>query len=159
VFDILSIPSDINHTNIKTISPLKHKFLRIIDTIANSPERLYFRGTLPATRCPSVAVVGSRKPTAYGREVTYQLRYDLAQRGIVIISGLAPRVDAIAHRTALDAGGITLAVQANGVDTIYPATNRNIGEDILKKAGERLLVNTSPEYWPEISNFWNVIES
>ncbi len=85
---------------INSISPLKHKYLQIIGTIANPPKRLYFIGSLPDERRPSVAIVGSRKPTAYGREVTYQLSHDLAARGIVIISGLALGVDGIAHRSS-----------------------------------------------------------
>ena len=120
---------------INSISPLKHKYLQIIGTIAKTPKRLYFIGNLPDTRRPSVAIIGSRKPTAYGREVTYQLSHDLAARGIVIISGLALGVDGIAHRAALEARGTTLAVLANGVDTIYPATHKNLADDIIKSGG------------------------
>jgi DNA processing protein len=118
---------------INMISPQDNKFTQIIDTIASCPEKLYFVGTLPEKRIPTVAIVGTRKPTAYGREVTYQLAYDLARRGIIIVSGLAIGVDGIAHRATLDAGGTTLAVLANGVDIIYPATNRNLAHDILAK--------------------------
>lgn len=120
---------------INSISPLKHKYLQIIDTIAKNPETLYFTGTLPSERLPTVAIVGTRKPTAYGREVTYQLAYDLAKQGVVIISGLALGTDGIAHRAALDAGGITIAVMAGGVDRIYPATHRALGEEIVQKGG------------------------
>lgn len=120
---------------INVISPLKSKYLQIIDTIAIAPKRLYFIGKLPTSRLPTVAIVGTRKPTSYGREVTYRLAGDLARRGIIIISGLALGIDAIAHRAALDAGGITLAVLANGVDTIYPATNQALAKDILAKGG------------------------
>ncbi len=78
--------------------------------IDESPKRLYFIGNLPSTRVPSVAIVGSRKPTAYGKEVTQRLAGELAQRGVVIISGLALGIDGLAHRAAIDAGGITLAI-------------------------------------------------
>jgi len=121
--------------NINKISPHKHKYLQIIDTIAKNPEKLYFIGKLPANRQPTVAIVGSRKPTAYGKEVTYQLAYDLAKRGIVIVSGLAFGVDSIAHRATLDAGGTTLAVLANSVDIIYPATNKGLSRDIIAGGG------------------------
>jgi len=120
---------------INTISPHDSKYLQIIETIAICPKKLYFKGKLPDKRLPTVAIVGTRKPTAYGREVTYQLAHDLARRGIVIVSGLALGIDAIAHRGALDAGGITLAVLGNGVDTIYPATNENLANEILQKGG------------------------
>lgn len=120
---------------INTISPQDNKFIQIIGTIAIPPKRLYFIGKLPEKRLPTVAIVGSRKPTAYGREVTYQLAYDLARHGIIIISGMALGVDGIAHRAALDAGGITLAVLANGVDIIYPAAHMGLSRDILAASG------------------------
>ena len=120
---------------INAITPGNHNYLQIIDTIAKSPKKLYFIGKLPETRRCTVAVVGSRKPTNYGREVTYKLAYDLARYGVVVVSGLALGVDTIAHRGALDAGGITMAVLANGVDTIYPATNKGLARDILDNSG------------------------
>jgi DNA processing protein len=67
--------------------------------------------------------------------VTYQLSYDLAQRGIVVISGLALGIDSIAHQAALDAGGTTIAVQGNGLNYIYPATNRGLGLAIIAGGG------------------------
>lgn len=120
---------------INEIPPLDNKFLQVISTIDQSPKRLYFRGKLPAKRMTSVAIVGSRKPTAYGREVTTQLANSLARRGIIIISGLALGVDSIAHRSAIDAGGITIAVLANGVDIIYPAAHHGLARDILSSGG------------------------
>lgn len=131
----MSILLDTNRMKINSISPLKHKYLQIIDTIAKKPERLYFIGDLPSDRVTSVAIVGSRKPTPYGREVTYQLSYDLAKYGVIIISGLALGVDGIAHRAALEAGGKTIAVLANGVDTIYPASHRDLGHQIINSGG------------------------
>ncbi len=120
---------------INTISPQDSKYLQIITTIAITPKKLHFIGKIPASRIPTVAIVGSRKPTAYGKEVTYQLAFDIAKRGVIVISGLALGVDAIAHRAALDAGGKTLAVLANGVDIIYPATNRDLAYDVLAHEG------------------------
>jgi len=120
---------------INRTSPLSNKYLQIVDTIANKPKKLYFIGQLPETRVPTVAIVGTRKPTAYGKEVTYQLASSLASHGIVIVSGLALGIDSIAHQAALDVGGTTIAVLANGVDIIYPATNRRLAEDILTKGG------------------------
>ncbi len=120
---------------INSISPQDSKYLQIITTIAIPPKKLHFIGKIPDKRIPTVAIVGSRKPTAYGKEVTYQLAFDIAKRGVVIVSGLALGVDAIAHRAALDAGGKTLAVLANGVDIIYPATNRDLASDVLAHEG------------------------
>lgn len=120
---------------INQISPLDNKFLQIIDSIVLMPKKLYYIGTLPAERRPTVAVVGTRKPTPYGTEVTTQITTDLARRGVIIVSGLALGVDALAHRAALDAGGVTIAVQANGLDQLTPTTNRQLGENIIKSGG------------------------
>lgn len=118
---------------INRVLPLKHKYLQITECIADIQKTLYYLGNLPAERRTSVAIVGSRKPTAYSKEVTYRLAHKLAQRGVVIVSGLALGVDAIAHKAALDAGGITIAVLANGLDSIYPATNQSLAEQIIKQ--------------------------
>lgn len=120
---------------INRISPQSSKYLQIISTIAKSPEKLHFIGKLPNERITTVAIVGSRKPTAYGKEVTHKFAYELASRGIIIISGLALGVDAIAHRAALEAGGKTIAVLANGVDTIYPANHKSLANDIINSDG------------------------
>ncbi|MEI7689738.1 MAG: DNA-processing protein DprA [Candidatus Saccharibacteria bacterium] len=130
---------------INTISPLEHKFTQIIETIADCPKRLYFIGKLPEHRRVSVAIVGTRKPTAYGREVTHKIAYDLAKHGVVIISGLSLGTDGIAHQAALEAGGTTMAVLANGVDIIYPAAHKNLADNILKSGGAIL-----SEYEPGI---------
>jgi DNA processing protein len=120
---------------INNILPQDNKFTQIITSIAVVPKKLYYIGTLPAERRPAVAIVGTRKPTAYGREVTTQFAGDLARRGVVIVSGMALGVDAIAHRAALDVGGTTIAVQANGLATLRPMTNRQIAEDIISTGG------------------------
>jgi DNA processing protein len=120
---------------INRISPQNSKYLQIITSIALVPKKLYYMGELPTERLPTVAIVGTRKPSAYGKEVTYQLAYDLAKRGVVVMSGLALGVDGIAHRAALDAGGTTLAVLANGLPQIAPATHRQLGADIIANGG------------------------
>lgn len=99
------------------------------------PEQIYLAGKLPSEQTPAVAIVGSRKPTPYGNEVTYRLAYDLAKRGVIIISGLAYGVDAIAHKAALDAGGTTIAVLASGLHKVYPAANTQLAEQIIGQGG------------------------
>jgi DNA processing protein len=131
----MSTVSDIKHMKINRISPDKHKYLQILTSLAKKPETLRFIGELPAERRPTVAIVGTRKPSAYGKEVTHQLAFDLAKRGVIIVSGLALGVDGIAHRAALEANGTTLAVLANGLSKIYPATHRNLAIDILAQKG------------------------
>jgi len=81
---------------------------------------------------PSLAVVGTRKITSYGRQITKQLTQELAQAGLVIVSGMARGVDSVAHWTALEAGDRTVAVLGCGVDIIYPPENRGLYQSILK---------------------------
>lgn len=120
---------------INSIPPQEHPFLQRIGDIAKPPKKFYFIGKLPETRVQTVAIVGTRKPSSYGKEVTYALSASLAKRGVIIISGLALGVDAIAHQAALDASGTTIAILANGVDSIYPATNRQLAQNILAQGG------------------------
>ena len=129
---------------INNIAPDSHNFLQITSGIAKPPKTLYIMGNLPSERQPAVAIVGSRKPTSYGKEVTYRLAYDLASRGVVIISGLALGIDAIASRAALDAGGVTLAVLGNGLPRIQPQANYQLAQDII--AGGGAIIS---EYEPE----------
>lgn len=103
-------------------------------------------GELPDERLPSVAIVGTRKPTTYGKEVTRQLASDLAKRGVIIISGLALGIDGLAHRGALEAGGTTIAVLANGLPDIYPSTHRALADEILASRGAII-----SEYEPGVS--------
>lgn len=111
--------------------------------IASPPKRLFIIGELP--KGPYVAIVGSRKPTDYGRTVAYQLAHDLAAAGVVIVSGLALGIDGIAHQAALDAGGVTVAVQARGLDKIYPSAHRKLAIEIIKKGA---IISEYPEGEP-----------
>ncbi len=99
------------------------------------PKRLWLCGMLPSERRTAIAIVGTRKPTPYGREVTYQLSYELAKRGVVVISGLALGVDGIAHQAALDAGGTTIAVLPTSIESIHPATHRELARRITENGG------------------------
>ena len=137
---------------INQISPQDNRFTQIITTIALVPNKLYYIGELPTERRPAVAIVGTRKPTAYGREVTIRLATDLASRGIVIVSGMALGIDAIAHRAALDAGGTTVAVQANGLAKLRPFTNRQLGEDIINGRGA-IISEYEPDEPPYVARF------
>ena len=103
--------------------------------IASIPKQIYYIGEPPENYLPAVSIVGSRKITAYGKEVTYRLAYDLAKQGVTIISGLALGVDGVAHQGALDAGGRTIAVLAGGLDEITPASHGSLAIQILRKHG------------------------
>lgn len=114
------------------------RYTQSIQSIANMPKRLWLCGNLPPLKVPTVAIVGTRKPTPYGREVTYQLSYELAKRGVVVISGLALGVDGIAHQAALDAKGATIAVLPTPLESIHPRTHHQLAERIVMNGGALL---------------------
>lgn len=103
--------------------------------IYDYPPVLYVRGGLPDEDEPCLAVVGTRRPTIYGRQVTEEIVADLAQSGITIISGLARGIDSVAHRAALEAGGKTVAVFGCGLDIVYPAENARLAQAIMEHGG------------------------
>lgn len=100
----------INHT-----TPQAHQYLNPLCHIAKPPQQIHYLGTLPEERRPSVAIVGSRRPTRYGREVTEQFARELTRQGVIIISGLALGIDSIAHQACVAVGGTTIAVLGNGL--------------------------------------------
>ena len=117
----------------------------------NPPPVLYMRGELRDQDSTAVAIVGTRRASAYGREVTHSLVTELAQNGVTIVSGLALGIDAVAHQTALDAGGRTLAVLGSGVDQVYPASNRSIATSLQQNGA---MISEYPlGTKPEASNF------
>lgn len=87
---------------------------------------------------PRVAIVGSRKVSPYGKHVTELLARDLARTGVVIVSGLAIGIDAIAHRACLEAGGITVAVLPSSIQEIYPARHTQLAQRMLAQGGALL---------------------
>lgn len=104
------------------------------------PKQLFIRTAQPGAfedlmRRPRVAIVGSRKVTAYGQMVTEKFATELAAQGIVIVSGLAIGVDGIAHRAALAAGGLTMAVLPSSVESVYPRSHAGLADRILQKHG------------------------
>ena len=100
--------------------------------IYDLPPVLYVRGELAAEDERLIAVVGTRKPTAYGREAARTLSHDLARAGVTIVSGLARGVDGIAHRAALEAGQRTIAVLGSGIDVIYPREHSALADEIVQ---------------------------
>jgi DNA processing protein len=99
------------------------------------PTGLFVQGALPREAGESLAVVGSRQPTAYGRAVTKKLTGELAGAGLWIVSGLARGVDTVAHEAAVAAGGKTLAILGSGLLQLYPAENARLAERIVAGGG------------------------
>jgi DNA processing protein len=100
--------------------------------ISDPPPYLYFKGNLDIFDGPSLAIVGSRRPTDYGRRIASRLAGELASTGVLIVSGLAFGIDAIAHQAALEAGGKTAAVFGCGLDYIYPPAHSSLAARIIE---------------------------
>jgi DNA processing protein len=105
---------------------------RLLSEIPDPPPVLYVRGQLTASDEMAVAVVGTRRPTAYGRQCAEELSTELSRAGVTVISGLARGVDAIAHNAALKAGGRTIAVMASGANVIYPREHLHLSNQICE---------------------------
>lgn len=105
--------------------------------LASPPKVLYHRGAplSELLRRPRLAIVGTRRVSPYGQQVTLQLARELARQGVVIISGLALGVDSLAHRATLEAGGRAIAVLPGPLDRIYPAANTGLALRILEQSG------------------------
>ncbi|MFN8639063.1 MAG: DNA-processing protein DprA [Dehalococcoidia bacterium] len=104
----------------------------LLREIDDAPPVIYVRGALTPEDEWGIAVVGTRRATAYGRQAAGELSRGLAAHGITLVSGLARGIDTIAHRTALDTGGRTVAVLASGLDTIYPPENAGLAREIVE---------------------------
>ncbi len=101
--------------------------------IYDYPPVLYVRGSLLPEDEWCLAVVGTRRASVYGRQITEEIVVDLARSKITIVSGLAKGIDSIAHRSALDAGGRSIAVFACGLDVVYPSENVNLARSIIQQ--------------------------
>jgi DNA processing protein len=119
-------------------------------TMASPPKRLFHAGTDLAhlLQRPVVAIVGSRKVTPYGRQVTTRLARELAEQGIVIVSGLAFGVDALAHEAALQAGGLTIAVLPSPIEQVMPRGHVQLAQRIVEGGGA--LISEYPDGMPAL---------
>ena len=117
---------------VKAIPCSSPEYPQRLKEIHDYPPLIYIRGTLLAEDECCLAVVGTRRATAYGRQVTEELVTDLAKNKITIVSGLAKGVDSIAHRTTMEAHGRTIAVLGNGLDIVYPAENASLARSIIE---------------------------
>jgi DNA processing protein len=134
-------------TNICAISKGDLRYPTALAAIHDPPPELWIRGDADALRAPTVAIVGSRAASPYALEVARRLGADLARRNVAVASGMARGVDSAAHRGALEAGGITIAVFGCGVDVIYPREHRGLAERILERGA---LVSEFPPGMPPL---------
>ena len=149
--DVAAEWEKLQQTGVQVVTLVDEDYPVNLAAIDAPPPVLYVRGTLHPNDAWAVAVVGTRRATPYGREVAHTLCRDLAAAGVTVVSGLALGIDTIAHKTALDAGGRTIAVLGSGVDQIYPHDNRGLAQTII--ANGALLSEYPFGTRPDASNF------
>lgn len=126
----------VSEEGIRCLAYLDEGYPNILKTIPDAPLLLYIRGSLDLNaQPPAVAIVGTRKPSPLGRKLAADFATGLASKGIPIISGLAYGIDAEAHKATLDAGGLTVAVVAHGLDIIYPQAHIALAKEIVANGG------------------------
>ena len=123
---------------IRTITYMNPEYPPQLREIYDPPYLLFVRGRLPGNDLPQVAVVGTRKPTGIARETAFRLGAGFARAGVPVVSGLARGIDSEAHRGAVAAGGVTVAVLGCGIDEVYPKENKRLASGILETGGALL---------------------
>jgi DNA processing protein len=117
------------------LTPEDEAYPERLREIYDPPAVLWIRGNVQLLARPGIAVVGTRQPSPYGAGMTELLSRDLANRRLVILSGMARGVDTAAHKGAIEAGGKTVAVWGTGIDVIYPKENKKLAESIVASGG------------------------
>ena len=133
---------------IRTVDPA---YPQLLQEIPLPPPVLYVRGTLTPQDEWALAIVGTRRASVYGRQMTEKLASELARQSITIVSGLARGIDTVAHLAALEAGGRTLAVLGCGPDLVYPPDNAKLAARIVEQGA--ILTEFPPGTQPEAGNF------
>jgi len=149
--DLDQIYAGIRTKGIEIIVSTDPNYPQPLRQITNPPPVLYVKGKILEEDSRSVAVVGTRKITAYGKNVVHELGNLLAQNHITVISGMARGVDSEAHQAILNAGGRTIAVLGCGIDIIYPPENHQLAQQIIENGA--LISDYAPGTQPEGINF------
>jgi DNA processing protein len=149
--DLASIMATLEHDGVRIATPVDVTYPALLQEIGAPPPVLYYRGELLETDRMSVAIVGTRRVTAYGRDMAARIAGDLARAGVTIVSGLARGVDGVAHQAALDAGGRTIAVLGSGVKRVYPPEHRNLARRIAEQGA--VVSDYLPDTPPDGVNF------
>jgi len=121
--------------NIQIISRDSLHYPKCLSQISNPPVLLHVLGNIDAINRDCIAIIGTREPTEYGINAAKKLGALFAERDYVVVSGLANGIDAAAHQGALEVNGLTVAVLAHGLDTVYPSKNKELADAILRNNG------------------------
>lgn len=149
--DLIKTWERLDRLGISVLTWEDSQYPRKLSEIEQPPPILYLRGKLMDEDDWAVAIVGTRTPTAYGRQVAGEIAGTLAQSGVTVVSGLARGIDAVAHNACLEAGGRTLAILGSGVDQIYPPEHRQLAQKIIAQGA--LVSDYAPGTPPDAANF------
>ena len=149
--DLDKVWGKIEKQGIKILTWQDESYPQRLKEIDQPPPVLYIRGEYLPDDLFAVAIVGTRRVTPYGRQITEELSSFLAANGMTVVSGLARGVDAIAHQVSLRAGGRTIGVLGSGVDKIYPPEHRALAEQMMERGA--IISDYAPGTPPEASNF------
>lgn len=125
----------IEKTGTKMITIESEEYPALLREISRPPAVLYSRGDWEALSLPTVAIVGTRNPSIYGREVAKDLSGALVKENICLVSGLALGIDGVVHKSALENNGITAAVLGSGLDVIHPRMHERLAKEIIENGG------------------------
>ena len=124
-----------SRSRVKLVTWVDDGYPALLKQIADPPLVLYVAGSIEALSKPAVAIIGTRHPTVYGREVARRFGYQLAAAGYVVVSGLALGIDTEAHAGALQAKGLTAAVLGGAMDCLFPRENTGLAREMVLKEG------------------------
>jgi DNA processing protein len=126
--------TEVRKAGCRLVNWTETEYPRLLQEIYDPPPLLYVRGDVQVLNRHAISIVGTRRPTPYGNQIAERLARDLAQRGLIIVSGLARGIDSSAHRGACAASrGGTVGVLGTGIDVIYPKENRKLFEEVEKR--------------------------
>lgn len=149
--DPLALPEQLKAQGIAFLTWQDDAYPRYLKEIAQPPPVLFYKGSIIPADDLAVAIVGTRKVTSYGKQITRDTAEYLAHNGVTVVSGLARGVDGLAHHAAIEAGGRTIAVLGSGVDIIYPPEHRRLAEKIQENGA--ILSDYAPGTKPDGINF------
>lgn len=146
----IAIPAPLEQGEARLIVAGTPDYPRPLEHLPDPPPALFVWGTLHERDRFAISIVGTRKPSAYGRMVAERFTRDLCEAGLTIVSGGALGVDTVAHRTALEAGGRTIAILGSGLGYLYPSENRTLFQQIAESGGAVV----SEYFWEAAPDAW-----
>jgi len=141
----------IQKNGIKVLVKGSDEYPQKMQHFQDAPHVLYYKGSVDVNHSKIVSVIGTRSPTAYGKETVVELINDLQQLDVLVVSGLAYGIDTIVHKEALKKDLATIGVLGHGLDQIYPQANRGLAVEMLQHGG--LITEFMSKTKPDKQNF------